>query len=59
MPDTTQMKAILKGFPNVNVDSKNLDMNKDNIKGHLKILHLIAIPSVQFMIKCNQIDQDV
>ena len=35
MPDTTQMKAILKGFPNVNVNSKNLDMIKDNIKGYL------------------------
>ena len=65
MPDTTQMEAILKGFPNVmgfhlfNVNSKSLNMNKNNFKGHLKILHLLATPSFQFTIKSSQIDQNV
>ena len=65
MPDTTQIEAILKGFPNVtdfhwfNVNSKNLDMIKDNFKGHLKILHQLATPGFQFMINSSQIDQNV
>ena len=65
MPDTTQMEAILKGFPNVmdfyqfKVNSKNLDMSKVNFKSHLKILHQLTTPSFQFMIKSSQIDQNV
>ena len=65
MPDTTQMEAILKGFPNVmdfyqfKVHSKNLDMIKDNFKSHLKILHQLTTPNFQFMIKSSQIDQNV
>ena len=45
MPDTTQMKAILKGFPNVmdfhefKLNSKKLDIIKDDFKSYLKILH--------------------
>ena len=51
MPDTTHMEAVLKGFPNdmdflkFNSNSKILDMIKNNFEGHLKILHLLAIPS--------------
>ena len=65
MPDTTQIEAILKGFPNVtdfhwfNVNSKNLDMIKDNFESHLEILHQLAIPSFQFMIEFSQIKQNV
>ena len=65
MPDTTQMEAILKGFPNVTdfyqfkVHSKNLDMIKDNFKSHLKILHQLTTPNFQFMIKSSQIGQNV
>ena len=65
MPDTTQMEAILMGFPNVmdfyqfKVNSKNLDMSKVNFKSHLKILHQLTTPSFQFMIKSTQIDQNV
>ena len=65
MPDTTQMEAILKGFPNVmdfyqfKVNSKNLDMSKVNFKSHLKILHQLTTPNFQFMIKSSQIDKNV
>ena len=65
MPDTTQMEAILMGFPNVmdfyqfKVNSKNLDMSKVNFKSHLKILHQLTTPSFLFMIKSSQIDQNV
>ena len=54
MWDTIQMEATLKGFPNVmvlhqfNVNSKNLDMIKDNFKCHLKILRLLTTPSFNF-----------
>ena len=65
MPDTTQMEAIFKGFPNVmdfyqfKVHSKNLDMIKDNFKSYLEILHKLTIRSFQFMIEFSQIDQNV
>ena len=65
MPDTTQMKAILKGFSNVmdfykfKVNSKNLDMIKVNFKSHLKIVHQLTTPSFQFMIKSSQIDRNM
>ena len=65
MTDTTQMEAILKGFPNVmdifwfKVNSKRQDTIKVNFKSHLKILHQLTTPSFQFMIKSSQIDQKV
>ena len=57
MPDTTQMEDILKGFPNVmnfykfKLNSKNLDMIKDDFKSHLKILHRSTTPCLQLIIK--------
>ena len=45
MPETTQMEDILKGFPNVmdfhefKLNSKKLDIIKDDFKSYLKILH--------------------
>ena len=65
MWDTIQMEATLKGFPNVmvlhqfNVNSKNLDMIKDNFKCNLKILRLLTTPSFQFQLKSGQIDKNV
>ena len=65
MPDTTQMEAILKGFPNVmdfdqfKVNSKNINRIKVSFKSHLKILHQLTTSCFQFMIKCSQIDQNV
>ena len=65
MPDMTQMEVILKGLPDVmdfnwlNDNSKNLEMIKDNFKSHLKILHLLTIPSFQSMIESSQIDQNM
>ena len=62
MPDTTQMEANFKDFPNVmdfyqfKVNSKNLDMIKVNFKSHLTILHQLTTPSFQFKIKSSQID---
>ena len=57
MPDTTQMEDILKGFLNVmdfhkfELNSKNLDMIKDDFKSHLKILHRSTTPCLQLIIK--------
>ena len=57
MPDMTQMEDILKGFLNVmdfhkfELNSKNLDMIKDDLKSHLKILHRSTTPCLQLTIK--------
>ena len=59
MPDTTQMEAILKDFPNVmdfyqfKVNSKNLDVIKVDFKSHFKVLRQLTTPNFQFMIKSS------